>query len=347
MSHFINLRINTFEPTRIDVVQGSQGPEFVFMIEDITVPGAGATLYIKDPFGIVNNYTCTKHASLNAVKFKPDQDTFMVPGKYAGSLEIDNSGYVYTFPVFFTALLNPGTCNWKHVVPAGTLAPGGTISFSTDSLIPYGPKIVMHSDIGAAYIADESIRYYPDSSDGPLEISFDVGNDPEVVITNISGNTIGFPDLIFNLYADALISFTTADERYVPDEYRPSGYFDGTGVGVAKVINGGTVSQASGTSWKTVQRFSVNPGAWVVTASCAFASNATGRRALCISNTEDGNMMGYNVFDSKNAVDGSTTGLQCVFFLNLQTATDFYLNVYQNSGGALNCYPRVHMIKIA
>jgi len=347
MSHQINLKINTFEPTRIDVVQGSQGPELLFLMEDITVPGAGATLYIKDPFGIVTNYTCTKHATLNAVKFTPDQDTFMVPGRSVGSLEIDNGGYVYTFTVVFTVLLNPGTCNWKHVVPAGTLGPGGTISFSTDSLVPYGTKLVMHSDVGAAYIINQSIRSFPDPSDGPLEISYDIGNDPEVVITNTSGNTVGFPDLIFNLYADALIGFTRANENYVPDEYRPSGYFDGSGVGVAKTLNGGTVSRASGTSWKTVQQFTINPGAWVVTASCAFASNATGRRALCISGTEDGSMLGYNVYDTKNAVDGATTSLQCVFFLNLQTATNFFLNVYQNSGSTLNCYPRVHIIKIA
>lgn len=347
MSHYINLKINTFEPTRVDVVQCSEGPEMIFLIEDFTVPASGATLYIKDPFGIVNNYTCLKHATLNAAKFTPDQDTFMIPGKAVGSLEFEDGDYVYTFTVAFTVLKNPAVHEWKHVVTAGTLAAGGTISFSTDYLDAYGSKIVMHSDIGACYIADQSLRYFPDPSDGPFEISYDSEADPEVVITNISGSTIGFPDLIFTGYEGALISYRRVYGNYVPDEYRPSGYFDGKGVGVAKIINGGTVSRASGTSWKTVQRFQVNPGAWVVTATCAFASSATGRRALCISSTEDGNMMGYNVFDSKNGVDGATTGLQCVFFLNLQTATDFYLNVYQNSGSTLNCYPRVHMIKIA
>lgn len=116
--------------------------------------------------------------------------------------------------------------------------------------------------------------------------------------------------------------------------------------GTCLQMSGGTKSLVSGTSWNEVYSFTLQPGAWIVVCSCGFASNATGRRGFCLSTTSGGSQAGHNVLKTSNAVSGTYTELQFTFPIVVNEETTYFLSAYQNSGSALNAFPRVHAMKL-
>ena len=111
--------------------------------------------------------------------------------------------------------------------------------------------------------------------------------------------------------------------------------------------SGGTVSNfESGTTWQNVMTLTVPPGSWVYFVTVGFSSNATGRRAACLSTSATGSQTGWNVLAIERANSGAYTVLRFGFPIQTDTEQTFYINAYQNSGSALSVYPRIHGIKI-
>ena len=117
-------------------------------------------------------------------------------------------------------------------------------------------------------------------------------------------------------------------------------------IGSVTILSGGTKSLSTGTSWQNVMELELAPGSWFVVVTCNFASNATGRRGVCMSTTATGSQTGHNVLRTATAVNGTYTTLQFSFPVEVSETTTFYINAYQNSGGNLNCYPRIHRMKV-
>lgn len=110
----------------------------------------------------------------------------------------------------------------------------------------------------------------------------------------------------------------------------------------------GTVSTTSGT---LVNAGSVDleAGTYAIQYTVAFASNATGYRAIGINSTaspSDISALGYRFAASSNAADGLRTFVTMTVLDNLNSSTTRYFHVLQDSGSTLNCYPRVFIVKL-
>ena len=124
-----------------------------------------------------------------------------------------------------------------------------------------------------------------------------------------------------------------------------------TGTGINK--NFGTWSVASGTTignFDSVNgsvNFTLPAGSWVVTVTVAFAANATGRRVACLASSPTGSQLGVNVLATATAVSSVFTVCQFTVPMKIDTEMTYYINGYQNSGSALNVYPRLHALRVA
>ena len=117
--------------------------------------------------------------------------------------------------------------------------------------------------------------------------------------------------------------------------------------GITGQTSGGTVSLASQTSgWTNVQTITIQPGTWIYKITVAFADNGNGIRKACMSSTSGGGQTGVDTLQVTHAVSGTYTVLQIVFFYTATETTTFYVNAYQDSGSTINCYPRLHYLKI-
>ena len=112
------------------------------------------------------------------------------------------------------------------------------------------------------------------------------------------------------------------------------------------VGNGGTIPLTTGTSWQNVDSITLTSGQWIINANVVFASNATGRRAICFSGTSVGGQTGFDVLDIRPAVDGSYTTCRFTVIGNIENDGTYYINAYQDSGSTLNAYPRIRCAKI-
>lgn len=126
-------------------------------------------------------------------------------------------------------------------------------------------------------------------------------------------------------------------------------WLDGLGVGTVVENEISTaVSVASG-SWKTVGSFTLPAGVWVLQFNVIFASNATGRRAVTISGTQDsaGSATEQRHFiASQQATNGMGTGMGHTSVYKTNGNTTAHLNVLQNSGSALNVTGFMRAVRI-
>jgi hypothetical protein len=126
-------------------------------------------------------------------------------------------------------------------------------------------------------------------------------------------------------------------------------WLDGLGVGTVVENDISTAVSVGSGSWKTIGSFKLPAGVWVLQYNVVFASNATGRRAVTISVTQ--NSAGtaaeqrYHMA-TQQATNGMGTvmGHTSVYKANGSATT--HLNVLQNSGSALNVTGFMRAVRI-
>lgn len=106
------------------------------------------------------------------------------------------------------------------------------------------------------------------------------------------------------------------------------------------------VSLPNNTS-KAILSQSIPAGTWVITCRVRFPSNATGRRVANLSQTSgDGSQVAV-----LTAINGAVTTLAFTEIVSVSSATTYYLNAYQNSGGALSmpagAFNQIRAVRIA
>lgn len=121
---------------------------------------------------------------------------------------------------------------------------------------------------------------------------------------------------------------------------------DLSAIGTRKTYTSGTVSLTSGTTWQNILSMTFEPGVWIFNGVVSFPSNATGRRAFCISTTATGSQNALLNLDVQNAVNGAQTVCHINSQFVLTAQTTYYFNAYQNSGGALSVSPRFYAVRI-
>lgn len=108
--------------------------------------------------------------------------------------------------------------------------------------------------------------------------------------------------------------------------------------------NGGTVSTTSGT-WASVQTVSLTEGLWIVHYGVSFASNSTGYRAAAFTSSATAPTLDRTM-PTVNAVNGATTNLINVTFVEVSATTTYHLWAFQNSGSNRNTYPWIRTVKL-
>ena len=106
------------------------------------------------------------------------------------------------------------------------------------------------------------------------------------------------------------------------------------------------VSIASGDTWVSVGSVSLSAGAYLIIGSGAFAANATGYRGLALSGIEAPSGLFTRDLAQSAGADGSNTVLQTMRYFAFNSASTVYLVARQNSGSALNLYPRITVIRL-
>lgn len=103
-----------------------------------------------------------------------------------------------------------------------------------------------------------------------------------------------------------------------------------------RVHSDSSVSLSSGTTMQNLGDFTLTKGLWMVSVTVRFNSNATGRRAMNISNTSGGSAYNVRWGNTSAAVNGAYTYLHLASSIDVTAASaTFYINAYQNSGSSL------------
>lgn len=119
------------------------------------------------------------------------------------------------------------------------------------------------------------------------------------------------------------------------------------GIGRRVHDNGSEQSISSGTTMQNLASFELTKGTWVVSITARFASNATGRRAVNMSDTSGGSAINAFWGDGSAAVNGAYTYLRLASTVRVTDATHtYYVNGYQNSGSALNVTAAYDAVRI-
>ena len=210
MSHQITLRINQFEPTRIEIPQKSLSPDMLFLFDDFTIPsGATGVIYYRNALGFVEHRALTKHNTLNGFTFTP---FFIIPGLTNGTIEINASDDLsYSFPILFDVEKNPAWMKWQEVAEPTVLAPNATLTLPIPANFdPPGSKIYLQAGNGVYTILDNT----PTAYIGPFDILYDSSNpDNGIVITNVGSETFRTPQMTFLAYVKAPDGYVESTEE--------------------------------------------------------------------------------------------------------------------------------------
>ncbi|MBO7687665.1 MAG: hypothetical protein J6V72_14840 [Kiritimatiellae bacterium] len=165
-------------------------------------------------------------------------------------------------------------------------------------------------------------------------------------VQNLSGNA---------LYYSAQASRTANTVLAAPNGSAGAATFrklvaaDVTGLGTVVTNDISTAVSVASASYKSLGSVELVAGKWVVDYGAQFANNATGRRYMLLhtsANAQTANALRQTGVTA-NAVDGAGTYLHSSHTFNLSSAATYYLNVWQNSGAAMNCYGYIRAIRIA
>lgn len=106
-----------------------------------------------------------------------------------------------------------------------------------------------------------------------------------------------------------------------------------------------SVSTSSGTAKNLLSR-TLPAGTWLITGSCEFPANTTGRRAIQLSTTSAGDAIQTTARDVQSPVNGGPTICNFTTIVQPTANTTYYLVGYQNSGSALNVKPQMQCVRI-
>ena len=106
------------------------------------------------------------------------------------------------------------------------------------------------------------------------------------------------------------------------------------------------VSKASGT-WSSRASITLDAGVWVIIAACQFASNATGRRGINLSTTSGSTSTSAAAAAVVAAANGMQTVVSRSWVQTLTGSTTYHMNVYQNSGAALDTSAYLRAVRVA
>lgn len=124
-----------------------------------------------------------------------------------------------------------------------------------------------------------------------------------------------------------------------------------TGTDYGSYQSGGYVSLAN-TTYKSVGTVNLTAGTWIMEVTVRFAANVTGVRFFGVSTSKNASSWGstdetiIDAVQTNATTGGNSTFISHTYLLNCTATTRFHIVAYQNSGSALNVYPRVRYIKI-
>lgn len=108
-----------------------------------------------------------------------------------------------------------------------------------------------------------------------------------------------------------------------------------------------TSSSLTNGSWVSKANVYLEKGTWLISAGCAFASNTTGRRGVCVSATQNSsNNIGRGTASYAAPVSGAYTYAQVCAPVVLSSPYTVYVNCYQNSGSSLSVSPWIRAVRI-
>lgn len=213
MAYTIELDTKHFEPVSLEFMQCSVSDTVTFVVSSYAVPAyVTPTLWYKDPNGVLHSQNLTPHGDLPAAVFTADVGTFTIPGRYIGAVEFvdnnDSDNIFFTFPVVFNVLRNPRIHKWSVVAPEKKVANGASYTISTGSMDPIGGAITAKISDGIYTITDGGSVSIPDSSTGPIVISYDSSSSgSEITVTNSYNRPYLIPEITFEAYSESSVGF--------------------------------------------------------------------------------------------------------------------------------------------
>lgn len=118
-----------------------------------------------------------------------------------------------------------------------------------------------------------------------------------------------------------------------------------TGVRNLLKNNSGTVSVASGSTYN-LDSFTLSAGTWLVSVHGYFQQNASYRRSIWVGSSSTGSGGLTNNARANSAGESQAVNIQFTYIDTVTASTTRYVNVYQNSGSALNVRSRVRAVKL-
>ena len=108
----------------------------------------------------------------------------------------------------------------------------------------------------------------------------------------------------------------------------------------------GDVTLASGTTTTTIDSFTLPAGTYLVILNTEFGSNTTGRRYLCISDSNTGGAINHSMRVYSAPINSGATTAKIMGILSPTAQTTYYIRGYQNSGSSLTVSNRLTAIKL-
>lgn len=319
-------------PARLDVVQGATLPAITFVLEDFTpTPGSQCQIFIKKKNSEVYN-TCTLEG--NEVTFNPSTGTFDEVGPCVAQLEITDTDY---FAISFRIYVNVE----PNIIDTEAIEASDDFSALQDAIAAIGDLTELRAQVNQNTTDVASAKAKTDLLTINSLMRFDMNSSlqPYLRWTKTEGQKqLSATDTGLLYQTNDGSGWTTAWTMNAKKV---------EALGTNQQLRTETVSLESGTAWKsTGKSITLDPGTWVVNAGITFSSNATGVRKCCLSATDGGAQLGYLQLDTKNAVSGQPTPLGTTTILTPTAQTTYYLSAMQNSGSALNCYPRIFAVRL-
>ena len=108
------------------------------------------------------------------------------------------------------------------------------------------------------------------------------------------------------------------------------------------------VNVPTGTAYKTVTQFDLEPGTYLIQVHFAFNTNGNNKRVGIVSYSADSAAQISAAFRADSvAVPGINTYLNICGMVKPNTTTTFYLNAMQDSGSALNTFASYNYVRLA